>query len=326
MSPNIARETFESLEEDWQGLLADSYFNSIFSTFAWKKVCWEKLSQGWELFLLAARQEGQLVGIAPIMRRGTTISFIGDERVCDYFDFIVKKGQEERFFQKLIAYLDDQEWQTLDLLGIPQHSPTLNHLPALLKTKGHTVKVHPTDVCPGLDLPGSCEEYLSNLSGKSRHELRRKIRRLREEAEFRFYSVESSNTLTHDLGDFIKMLKESREDKTQFMTPQMEDFFHAMASVLDGEGYLKLFFLEVDGERVSSAMCFDYDGEYLLYNSGYDPRYASLSVGLILKAFCIQDAIASGRRRFDFLKGAEPYKYDLGGNDRPVYRIMVKRH
>ncbi len=88
---------------------------------------------------------------------------------------------------------------------------------------------------------------------------------------------------------------------------------------------LKLFFLEVDGARVAACICFDYAGSYLLYNSGYDPEFARLSVGLLNKALCIRDAIEEGRSRFEFLRGTERYKYDLGATDRALYRISAQR-
>jgi CelD/BcsL family acetyltransferase involved in cellulose biosynthesis len=50
-----------------------------------------------------------------------------------------------------------------------------------------------------------------------------------------------------------------------------------------------------------------------------------LSVGLLNKALCIREAIEEGRRAFDFLRGSERYKYDLGGTDRLLYRIAVRR-
>jgi CelD/BcsL family acetyltransferase involved in cellulose biosynthesis len=50
-----------------------------------------------------------------------------------------------------------------------------------------------------------------------------------------------------------------------------------------------------------------------------------LSVGLLNKALCIKQAIEEGRNAFDFLRGPERYKYDLGGTDRLLYRIAVRR-
>ena len=90
-------------------------------------------------------------------------------------------------------------------------------------------------------------------------------------------------------------------------------------------GLLRFGILELNTVPTAIVMCFDYHDCVYLYNSGYDPAYSWLSVGLLLKAFCIKEAIALGKRRFDFLRGAEPYKYDLGGKDLPVYMCLVQR-
>jgi CelD/BcsL family acetyltransferase involved in cellulose biosynthesis len=72
-------------------------------------------------------------------------------------------------------------------------------------------------------------------------------------------------------------------------------------------------------------LCFDYNNDIYLYNSAYDPAYSSLSVSLLLKVFNIRDAVENGKKRFDFLSGDEPYKYDLGGHDVPLYRCLITR-
>jgi len=80
-----------------------------------------------------------------------------------------------------------------------------------------------------------------------------------------------------------------------------------------GAGLLKLGTLALDGKQVAQLICFDYNNCIYLYNSGYNPDYVSLSVGLLSKALAIKDAIEKGKKKFDFLKGAEVYKYHLGG-------------
>jgi CelD/BcsL family acetyltransferase involved in cellulose biosynthesis len=37
------------------------------------------------------------------------------------------------------------------------------------------------------------------------------------------------------------------------------------------------------------------------------------------------DRLAAGRRRFDFLRGDEPYKYEWGAHDQPIERLLVLR-
>jgi CelD/BcsL family acetyltransferase involved in cellulose biosynthesis len=61
-----------------------------------------------------------------------------------------------------------------------------------------------------------------------------------------------------------------------------------------------------------------------LYNSGFHPDHAALSPGLVLLAALVRDAIARGKRRFDFLRGEERYKYEFGPTAEDVYRVRVE--
>ncbi len=45
---------------------------------------------------------------------------------------------------------------------------------------------------------------------------------------------------------------------------------------------------------------------------------------MVLLARCIEDGILHGFREYDFLRGRERYKYDLGGRDRVVYRGIIR--
>ena len=75
---------------------------------------------------------------------------------------------------------------------------------------------------------------------------------------------------------------------------------------------------------MASAFQIEWNGALLLYNSGFDPGYREVSPGLVLLARCIEDAIRHGYREYDFLRGRERYKYDLGGEDRIVYRAIIR--
>jgi CelD/BcsL family acetyltransferase involved in cellulose biosynthesis len=90
-------------------------------------------------------------------------------------------------------------------------------------------------------------------------------------------------------------------------------------------GALRLCFLWIDGRRASGTLSFADGDRWLLYNSGYDPEYRQQSVGLLLKAWSIRYAIENGFREYDFLRGDEAYKYDLGGRDRKLFRYVLER-
>ena len=167
--------------------------------------------------------------------------------------------------------------------------------------------------------------YVAGLTKKHRHELRRKLRRLNKAEGVRWYSLSEPAEVEAGMDDFLQLLTMSRRDKREFLTPQREQFFRALASSLSRQGHLSLFFMEIEGSRVASAMTFEYGSSRLLYNSGYNPEFGYYSVGLLLKALSVKDAIEEGKTRYDFLRGNEPYKYHLGGIDKSIYNMVVSR-
>jgi CelD/BcsL family acetyltransferase involved in cellulose biosynthesis len=325
MEYSIVLESFASLETAWDELLSASTNSHIFFTPQWQRVWWQAFGNGNKLLLLSIRRNAELVGIAPLMHKGERISFIGSSDVCDYMDFVARQGQEVAIFSQLLDYLEPMDWNSIDLESLLPDSLALSHFVPLAQQRGYLVEVMKEDVSPQLVLPSSWEEYLSQLKRKDRHELRRKLRRLDQTKSTRFYTISEKGQLYQDLADFFRLFELSGDEKAGFMTDQMRVFFEAMAHSLAEKGYLRMAFLEVEGQRVASAICFDCWDHFHLYNSGYDPGYASLSVGLLCKAFCLKEGILEGKRRFDFLRGAEPYKYHLGGQDVPIYRCVISR-
>jgi CelD/BcsL family acetyltransferase involved in cellulose biosynthesis len=61
------------------------------------------------------------------------------------------------------------------------------------------------------------------------------------------------------------------------------------------------------------------------YNAGMDPAARDLSPGVTGTAAYIRDRLEAGRRRFDFLRGPETYKYEWGARDEAIYRLLVQR-
>ena len=326
MAIRITMESFQQLWDQWEALLPQGTFNSIFQTPLWHQIWWQELGGDAELCLTAVRDDETLIGIAPLMRTGDTLSLLGNTDLWDYRDFIVARGEETNFYPALLDHLQGESWRELDLPSLPEHSPTLVHLPSLAEERGYTVEVSEEDVSPGIALPQSWDSYLMGLSKKDRHELRRKFRRLDREEGYAYYAVNGSSSLMGALDDFFAMMRGSRQDKAIFLTPQRERFFRRMAEEVARTNTLKLFFLELHGERVAGALCFDYGNTRFLYNSGYDLDYSGLSVGLLLKARCLQGAIEEGKEYFDFLRGNERYKYDLGAKDVKLLRLRLQRN
>ena len=91
------------------------------------------------------------------------------------------------------------------------------------------------------------------------------------------------------------------------------------------DGPVQLHFLSVGGRRIAAGILVADGDRLMFYNAGSDPEARELSPGVILAARCIQLAIEQGMRRFDFLRGNEPYKYEWGAADEPIQRLLVRR-
>ncbi len=325
MSLAVQREGLDQLAPQWRDLLARSWLPLPFLSPTWLRVWWPEFGGDRELLLLSVRRGRELVGVAPLMREDGRLAFAGDTQVCDYMDFPAAAGSEPAVLAAILRSLCRQDWRELVLWAVRDDSPTLAALPAVCADLGLSLDVQLEDVCPRVRLPASWQEYLAGLNKKDRHELRRKLRKLMDVGDVGLAVLTAPHDVEAALDDFLRLHTASRAEKAAFMSPEMIRFFRGLVSAFSREGAVEMIFLTLDGVRTAGVLCFRSEGELLLYNSGYDPGYAGLSVGLLSKALALQHAIAEGLSRFDLLRGAEPYKYDLGAEALKVHRCVVRK-
>jgi CelD/BcsL family acetyltransferase involved in cellulose biosynthesis len=319
----ITLENFDNLTSSWLESQDRSMWDCIFVLPPWLEVWWHEFGLEAELYLGAVRQGGAIIGIAPLLLRGGEAFFIGSGDVCDYLDFIVVRGREVDFFNTL---LNDLRWRgisRLDLRPLRPNSTVLTHLINIAQELKYDVSCKVEDISLELVLPPTWQEYLETLTQKQRHEVRRKLRRLWEAGEVNYHIIEDDESASESIAIFLRLFRESRQDKTIFLTARMESFFTSLVKAMAQSGLLRLGILELNALPVAAVMCFDYNNTVFLYNNGYDPQYSFLSVGLISKVLCIKDSVERGRGKFDFLRGAEEYKHRLGGKETTLYGCQI---
>ena len=324
MAYTVTQETFDSLSSYWLDPENSLTWDCLFVLPSWLKVWWSVFNNGSTPYLSAVRDRNKIIGIAPLMVQGAEARFIGDPDVCDYQDFVVAPERGKDFFEALINHLRGEGINRLDLNTVRADSKILGEFSRVAENLKCEISCEPEDVTFELDLPGTWDEFLGMLTGKQRHEVRRKLRRLNEAAEVNYRVVEGFKEVMNAMETFLTLFGLSRSDKAAFMTGQMATYFRSLAETMAQEDLLKLYFLDLDGTPAAAVMCFDYDSTIYLYNNGYDGRFSSLSVGLLSKVLTIKESIRRGRKKYDFLKGTEEYKHRLGGRPVPLYRCQVK--
>ena len=103
------------------------------------------------------------------------------------------------------------------------------------------------------------------------------------------------------------------------MTENVEAYFEELLN-LDG---WKIYYLNTDKGVVSTAFCYENKNGCYLYNSSRDNEFNSLNPGIVLNDLIIQCLIHNGKSFFDFLKGTERYKFDLGGKSVQLYDLNL---
>jgi CelD/BcsL family acetyltransferase involved in cellulose biosynthesis len=319
-----------SQAEEWNRLLPQIYLDTPFATWEWNSLWWKHFGHQGECSLLVAREQGRTIGIVPLYREASSgyLKFIGGEDLSDFLNLLAVRGKEAQVWRQVLEYIEASPTgaQGLDLHSLPANSPTIQVLPPLAEERGYRVKVEVEEVSPVLSLPRTWGAYLALLKGKERHELRRKMRRAEEASPpLLFRQCAEDACARRDILSFISLHKKSRPEKEAFMDDEREAFFQDVSETFARKEWLRLSILERGQKAVAAMLCFDYGESLYLYNSGFDPELSSLSPGIVLIGYCIQDAISRGKKWFDFMRGSEDYKYRLGGKDTLIYRILIER-
>jgi CelD/BcsL family acetyltransferase involved in cellulose biosynthesis len=321
MADAIAAETLAGVSGHLNAAGSTLECTAPFVLPAWMQAWREVFAPRASLWIRSFQQDGELIGIAPLRVENRTAMFIGGADVCDHLDLICAADRRRDFCGALLDHLKADGIDLIELNPLRPDSVAMSALVAAAREKGYPVSLAEEDLLFELELPASWEDYLLILSGKQRHEVRRKLRRLEYSVSAEFRLLEDPRAVQSAMDDFLVLFRQNREDKAAFMDNRMAAYFRLLAEYVPG---MRLGFLDVDGMPAAAVCCCDFRGTRYLYNSGYDANLGHLSVGILCKILSIRDGIARGLKRYDFLKGDEAYKRQLGGKPVPVYRCRIK--
>ena len=227
--------TWDTLKDEWNRLLEKSITHVPFLRQEFLRDWWNTLGGGeWkngELVIVTAREEGELIGIAPLFLTQKphgmrSLMFLGSFEIVDFLDFLVKPEDIDRFLEGLFEYLSTGHvpaWDEVDLYNILNHSPSLAALERIATGAGWKCKSELLQKSPYIPLKGDWETYLSGIDKKQRHEIRRKMRRA-EESGYQTQMVITTEKadLEQDIQDFLGLMVQDPE-KEKFLSEKMRE-------------------------------------------------------------------------------------------------------
>ena len=103
------------------------------------------------------------------------------------------------------------------------------------------------------------------------------------------------------------------------MTDEVENYFKNLLNI---DGW-KIYYTDTNKGALSTAFCYENKHGCYLYNSSRNNEFNNVNPGIIINDLIIQKLIKKGLSFFDFLKGTERYKYDLGGKSVQLYDLTM---
>jgi CelD/BcsL family acetyltransferase involved in cellulose biosynthesis len=267
-----------------------------------------------------------LIGIAPLAISTFSIGKIFSLRLLrlmgdgskdsDNLDLPVRAGFEDSFAAALLHFLENERksWDFCALYTLPPSSPGANALRKLIEQKQWIVNESwtPTSAVP---LPVTWEDYLKQLSSKERGKVGLRARRLEKKFEVRIRKcMEESeiDPLLHALYELHGKHWQARGLPGTLHSPARRQFYGELALRLLQQRQLELWVLELNGKIAAAQFGLRYGTTIFSLQEGFDPEFASDSVGYVLRSQVIKQAISDGVRRYDFLGGADESKLRWG--------------
>ncbi len=315
-------EQFFNLQEEWNRLLESSGIKSPFLSWEWQFTWWEtyraQLSEA-ELCIAVVREENKLQAVLPLYRSRTgglrVLRFIGDPlESSDYLRLICEPSQELHFLELLIDRLIKSEpaADMMHLSNILEQDSFIAQLQETVKKKGLSLYRRHHRICPYISVQGGWDDFVNRLSKNMRYNLRRRTRKLFNGFRAKFIvetRPDEVEALIDQLFSLHKKRWDTREGETIFKADTRLEFHRTLAGRFYENGMLKLFRIKIGEDIVAILYCYEFAGELMYFQAGFDPAWEKHSVGLVLMGKCIEYAFNNGLTRFDFMRGAEDYKF-----------------
>jgi CelD/BcsL family acetyltransferase involved in cellulose biosynthesis len=337
----LTNDSLDGIETVWRDLQNRCTNATIFQTFEWVSVWWNRYKNNDDQLLIGILKEDDTVeAVFPffVKTRSTILGtfriaqFLGIEEVApSSMDILItKRGLEllSKHFAKLTS-----DWQKhadlLDLAPVRLGSYVLK----LLNQDSDTASsMHQCDVeeAPVLAAPGSFERWLGSLGSSTRRDIRRKRNYLATQANVKINHYDKAKDVERGLKKLadLNIKRLSQLGKCGgFMLPRFEEFHQKFAAELASQGRAHLFELTLGEKVLSAAIVYSLGKAWYAYQTGMDPEYLHLAPGAVLDSSVLEYIFdKTDATHVDMGLGHQEYKLRFGGIPQKAYRLRLPAH
>jgi CelD/BcsL family acetyltransferase involved in cellulose biosynthesis len=312
-------ESLAELRDSWSRLAERS--ENLFATWEWANTWWRHYGGGRELRLAECRDAAdEAVAILPLYqayRRPLRVVRTIGHGPADQLGPVCAPD-EPGVAAALAGSARELGWSVL----LADRLPGGGDLTAALGGRSLLHESSPTIDVAGL----SWDEYLGQRSSNFRSQVRRKERKLVREHGLTYRLSDDPGRLDRDL-DVLFALHRARwqAEGSGALDGTREAFHRDFAAAALDRGWLRLWMAEVGDRPIAAWYGFRFGGAEWYYQFGRDPEWDRASIGVVLLAHTIREAIADDQREYKLLRGGEGYKDRFATADAGLETVALAR-
>jgi hypothetical protein len=319
-------------EQRWDELAGDCPFRS----WSWLTTWWKHYGADHELYVLLvadqsaacgpdlscqlqAPESERVVAILPAYietahARGRILRLLGDGEVCsEHLDLLCSANSLADAVETLASFLmaRSDHWDAFQLTTLAESKRNLGLFVRELATRQCHVDRQVGMNLWSIALPATWEKFLAMQSKSHRKQLRQLKSRVLETDQVRWTLVQdyaSFDKAWEVLIDLHQRRRQSLGEPGCFASPAWANFHRDVALEMFAEGRLRLSVLELAGRPIAAEYHVAGSDATYAYQGGIDPDYVADEPGQLSLILCLERAIATGHKRFELLRGDEPYK------------------
>jgi CelD/BcsL family acetyltransferase involved in cellulose biosynthesis len=221
------------------------------------------------------------------------------------------------------------EWDLLVLGATPTQGQLCREAQDWAASRGLMVRAKAEQISPVISLPTIFNDYFASLSRKRRKNLSRAKRICKERGvTIRIYTEPGEIGPAIDTLINLHLLRwKSVKQSGTLGKPGFREFLKCLSRQQGMAGCFRVYVMEDYGAPIAAMLNFHYGSSALQFQNGFDPgcELAPHSPGSLLILHAIEQAIREGLTCYDFLRGAEDYKFQFANAMKSTTTLLLGR-
>ena len=328
----ITKITFE-----WDRLARQDPSDGFFRGPAWYLSWIENVRPDAKPAVVVVRDSTGIIGIAPFCRTRhnpflSALALGGEDIVCgEYLDILAAPAARATVVQAVGNAVYDlrYEWDLLVLGSTLVQGQLCREAQDWAASRHLMMRAEAERISPFISLPASFKDYFASLSRKRRKNFTRSKRIFEERGV-----IVKICTEPDEIGPAIDVLIDLHQSRWRYVNqsgtlgkPGFRTFLRDLTRQQATAGCFRAYVMKDQGTAIAAMLNFHYGSGALQFQNGFDPgcELAPHSPGALLILYAIEQAIREGLTCYDFLRGAEDYKFQFANGVKTTTTLLLAR-